>query len=62
MKLEEAQSIIRQVNGKSYTWLRAWGLSTIRSAIRVIYHNHNRTTSGDFELAEDLERVIYRGW
>lgn len=61
MRLEEAQNTIRQVHGKGYSWLKAWGLSTIREAIRTIY-NRKSSTSADIELAEDVERKLYRKW
>ena len=61
MKLKEAQSIIREVQGKSYTWLEAWGLSTIKEAIRVIY-NRKSSTDADIEYAEGIERKLYREW
>lgn len=61
MRLEDAQSTIREVHGKSYTWLKAWGLGTVREAIRTIY-DRKSATDADIELAEDVERRIYRRW
>lgn len=61
MRLVDAQSVIRQVSGKQYSWLVAWGLSIIREAIRTIC-NRKSSTDADLERAEDVERVIYRKW
>jgi len=61
MTLKDAQSIIRQVHGKSYSWLYQWGLSTIREAIRTIY-NRKSSTAADLELAEDIDRKLCRKW
>ena len=61
MTLTEAQSVIRQVSGKQYPWLKAWGLSTIREAIRTIYARKS-ATDADVELAEDIERKLHRKW
>jgi len=61
MRLVDAQTIIRQVSGKSYSWLEAWGLSTIREAIRTIY-DRKSATAEDLEHAEDVERKLYRRW
>jgi len=35
MKLTDAQQVIQEVSGKQYSWLKAWGLSIIREAIRL---------------------------
>lgn len=59
MRLADAQAIIREVQGKSYTWLSHWGISTIREAIRTIY-NRASSTDADKELAEDVKRKLYR--
>ena len=61
MTLVEARSVIGEVSGKSYTWLQAWGLSTIREAIRTIY-DRKSATAADLERAEDIERKLYRKW
>ena len=61
MTLEEAQGIIREVHGRSYSWLLSWGLSLIRAAIRTIF-NRETATAGDLELAEDVKRKLYRKW
>jgi len=61
MKLAEAQSIIREVRGKSYSWLKAWGPSIIREAIRTI-ENRASSTPADREFAEDVKRKFWRKW
>jgi len=61
MKLVEAQQIIREVQGKSYTWLEGWGLGWIREAIRTI-EDRKSATNNDRELAEDVSRKLYRKW
>ena len=61
MKLSEAQEIVRQAQGHSYSWLKAWGLSYIREAIRTIY-NRKSATKADLEYAEELDRKIRRKW
>ena len=61
MRLDEAQSIIHEVSGKSYSWLESWGLGYIKAAIRTI---ENRASATDFdrEFAEDVKRKIWRKW
>lgn len=61
MKLSEAQSIIREIQGRSYTWLEAWGLGWIREAIRTI-ENRQSSTDADRELAADVRRKLVRKW
>ena len=61
MKLSEAQSIIREVHGKSYTWLKAWGLGWVGEAIRTI-EARKSATDGDRELAADVRRKLVRKW
>jgi hypothetical protein len=61
MRLEDAQTIIHEVHGKSYSWLEAWGLGPSREAIRTI-RDRKSATAADLELAEDVNRKIYRRW
>jgi len=61
MKLVEAQQIIREVQGKSYSWLKAWGLSWIREAVRTI-EARKSATDADRELAGDVKRKLWREW
>ena len=57
MWLAEAQEIIREVHGKGYTWLFAWGLGWVRDAVRTI-EDCKSATDGDKELAQDVRRRI----
>ena len=61
MRLDEAQSIIREVNGKSYSWLKAWGLGYIKAAIRTI-ENRASATKIDREYAADVKAKVWRKW
>ena len=61
MKLAEAQEVIREVDGKQYDWLKAWGLGWIREAIRTI-RDRKSATDADREIAEGIKRKIWRGW
>jgi hypothetical protein len=61
MRLEEAQSTIREVHGKSYTWLKAWGLGWIGEAVRTIKARKS-ATERDRELAADVRRKLVRKW
>lgn len=61
MRLDDAQSIIREVQGKSYPYLVQWGLSNIREAIRTI-NNRTSATDADRERAQDVDRKIQREW
>jgi len=60
MKLVDAQSTIREVQGKSFSWLKAWGLGTIKEAIRTI-ENRISATDADREYASDVKTKIWRG-
>lgn len=61
MRLTEAQSIIREVHGKSYSWLKSWGLSYIGEAVYTI-RNRVGATAADREYAEDVARRLGRKW
>ena len=61
MRLDEAQQIIREVQGKGYSWLKSWGLSLIKEAIRTI-EDRKSATDTDREYAEDVKRKIWREW
>ena len=61
MKLTDAQSIIREVSGKSHDWLEAWGLGVIREAMRTIEDRVN-ATDADLEYVKDIRRKLYRKW
>jgi len=47
MTLNEAQKIIREVNDKSYWYLKEWGLSIVKEAIRTI---RSRKSSTEIDL------------
>ena len=61
MKLIEAQEIVRQVSGKGYPWLRAWGLGYIGEAVRTV-ESRQSATDADRELAFDIRRKLERRW
>lgn len=57
MKLEDAQSVLREVHGRQYSWLVDWGLSTIREAIRTIEARVSASVA-DRERANDVRGKI----
>ena len=61
MKLVEVREILKEVDGKSYTYLRAWGLSLIKESIRTI-RNRRSSTKADIQLAENVSTKIMRQW
>ena len=61
MKLTEAQSVIREVSGKSCSWICEWGLSIVRDAIYTI-RNRKSATEVDRELADSVQWKIARKW
>jgi len=61
MRLTEAQSIIREVSGKPYSWLEQWGLSIIKEAIYTI-RNRKSSTEADKQLVANVQWKITRGW
>lgn len=61
MKLVEAQEIVRTVSGRSYWWLKQWGLSLISEAVRTI-ENRKSATEADKEYAYDIRRKLWRKW
>ena len=61
MRLTEAQSVIREVSGKTYPWLKAWGLSTVKEALRTI-EDRISATDDDRELAFGVRRKIQKKW
>lgn len=61
MTLTDAQSIVRQVQGKSYSYLLAWGRGTIGEALRTI-EDRKSATDADREIAESIQRKLVRKW
>ena len=59
MRLQEAQSVVRECQGKSYTWLKSWGMSTISEAIRTIM-DRKSATEADIEYALDIQTKVAR--
>ena len=57
MTLKEAQGIIREVEGRSYWYLKEWGLSIIKEAIRTI-RNRKSSTKVDLEYANGVSLKI----
>ncbi len=53
MKLREAQEILREVSGRSASWMAAWGLSLIRAAIRTV-RARAAATNEDLRRAEEV--------
>lgn len=61
MKLAEAQEILEEVQGRSYSWLRSWGLSFVSTAVRTV-ENRKSATDADRERAADVKRKMWRRW
>lgn len=61
MKLTEAQSILREVDGSNYSWLKAWGLGWIKESIRTI-RNRKSATREDHDIADRIESKISSRW
>lgn len=59
MRLADAQSILREVDGRSYSWLKAWGLGTVKEAIRTV-EDRISATGADRERAEGVKQKIWR--
>jgi len=57
MILKEAQAIVREVNDKSYWYIKEWGLSIIKEAIRTI-RNRKSSTKVDLEYADQVSLKI----
>ena len=60
MRLTEAQSVVRGCQGKSYTWLKHWGISIVNEAIRTI-RDRQSATDADNEYADDIRNTIVKG-
>ena len=58
MKLNEARDIINQVDSKSYWWMKAWGISTIREAIRTIQDRKASTKSDKYRADVILNNIL----
>lgn len=61
MRLEESRSVLREVDGKGYSWLKQWGLSTVREAIRTV-RSRVSATKADLLLAEQIKTKLDRKW
>lgn len=60
MRLEEAQKVLGEVDGSSYSYLKDWGLSTVREAIRTVW-DRKSATKEDRNRADSLLEHIHRG-
>ncbi len=58
MRLQEAQEIIRELDGRSYTYLKQWGLSLAREAVRTIRYRKT-ATQVEKMCAERIRRTIF---
>lgn len=59
MKLTYAREVLHAVEGKGYTWMRMWGLSTILEAIRTV-RSRKSATKDDLQIAERIKYDIIR--
>ncbi len=56
----EAVKILNQIHGKQYSYIKDWGLSTVKEAVRTLQNrilNENQR-----QLLEDIEVKLYRKW
>ena len=60
MKLAEAKLILNQVEGKSYEYMKQYGLSTIKEAIHTI-RNRVKTTQSELYKADTISIRIKGG-
>ncbi len=58
MRLQDAQEIVHELEGKSYHYLKQWGLPLAREAVRTI---RDRKTAPRYDkaMAERVGRVIF---
>lgn len=61
MRLQEAQEIIREIDGKSYSYLTQWGLSLAREAVRTIRYRKTATREDKVSAAR-VGRTIFWRW
>ncbi len=57
MRLTQAIAVLDEVEGKNYSWLKAWGLSTIREAIRTALSRVS-ATDAQRQLAENVSMKL----
>lgn len=60
MKLKDAQGFVRELEGKSYWYLKEWGISTVKEAIRTIW-NRKGASRLDHHYAGKLFLKISEG-
>ena len=61
MKLAEAESILREIEGRSYEYMIFWGLSNIREAVRTV--KSRKSASAEIkDLAEKVSYKIFMGF
>ena len=58
MRLQEAQEIVHELDGKPYRYLKQWGLSLAREAVRTIRYRKTATRY-DKAVAARVGRVIF---
>ena len=57
MKIVDARWTLTEVRDRDYQWLKFWGLSTIKEAIRTIRDRKSATTQ-DLQRAEQISTII----
>lgn len=58
MKLIDARWVINQVDGKGYRYMKSWGMSTIREAIRTIQNRQSSTNDDKFRADVILNNIL----
>jgi hypothetical protein len=59
MRLDYAKWILRQVDGKSATYMRQWGASSIKEAVRTV-RDRVSSTREDHECADRVAARLRR--
>ena len=61
MRLQEAREILHEVDDRDYRWMKQWGLSTIREAIRTVRWRKSSTKDDRIRADRISYKIFWRG-
>ena len=61
MKLVEAREILQEVDGRSHNYLKQWGLSLIREAVRTVKDRKSATQDDKLRADRVGFKIFWEG-
>jgi len=61
MTKEYAVTVLKEMDGRQYQYIKDWGLSTVQEAVRTLNYRKNLTRE-ESELQERIQNKLFRKW